>query len=86
MLREGLSVKRERERERRGKRERKREEEEKERQGKSTYVCRHTENERRNRGESLDFDGYPVPIYTHRWRKGTRESATTVVLVNTEKE
>jgi hypothetical protein len=38
-----------------------------------------------DRGEgSLDSDGYPVPIYTHRWRKGTRESA--VVLVNTRKE
>lgn len=33
---------------------------------------------------SLDSDGYPVPIYTHRRRKGTRRS--TMVLVNTGKE
>jgi len=62
-----------------------------ERERESAYVCvrmrdRGLGRGGRGRGRSLDSDGYPVPIYTHRWRKGTRESATTVVLVNTGKE
>lgn len=43
-------------------------------------MCAEKRAEERSRGL---FDGYPVPIYTHHWRKGTRESATAVVLVNT---
>lgn len=50
------------------------------------YVCVRA-GQRTGRGPRrglVDFDGYPVPIYTHRWQKGTRESATAVVLVNRE--
>jgi len=48
------------------------------------------ERERERMGRELrkglvDFDGYPVPIYTHRWRKETRESVIVVVLVNRER-
>jgi len=64
-------------------------ERESERKGVRVCTCMRSserfEGRRRGRGEgSLDSDGYPVPIYTHRRRKGTRRS--TMVLVNTGKE
>lgn len=45
-------------------------------------VCAGQRTGRGPRKGLVDFDEYPVPIYTHRWRKGTRESV--VVLVNRE--